>query len=174
MSETPALALPKRLPQIEWLLHEQPEGIPPFALYFMHDANDEEMETVRKLCTKDHGDTLPAGDSELVDNWVKLPPQSKFVGQPLHSIVDYHIELITTKGAEFEWFYFIVSVYPACSVVLLVTLIDDLGECVPDREWVKIESASLSLVNLQIANVNWDEIKEDQENSGWPHPVEPR
>jgi hypothetical protein len=45
--------------------------------------------------------------------------------------------------------------------VVIVALDDEEMQCKSDLLWVKAEDAGLALVNLQMSNVSWEELKED-------------
>ena len=138
-SDLTDLTLPKRLPEMKPCL-KKPESLLPFALYTLCDLHDETIEAYRQLCT-----------TGILDKNVKLPAQMKFVGQPLHSNVEYHVEL--AKQEAFDWQYFIVCVYAESYTVLLVTLNDDEHECKLDLVWINVDEAGSFCVNLRIANL---------------------
>ncbi|KAK3713330.1 hypothetical protein LTR37_008522 [Vermiconidia calcicola] len=155
MAGQPDLTLPDRIADME-RYHEQPENILPFALYTLCELGDQEVEGYRRICA-----------SECDDDMVKLPPQSRFVGELLQTVVDYHMQL--ARGGEFDPTYFIVCAYHGSTSVVVVTLDDDEMECKPDRLWVKMNEAGLLLVSLQIANTDWSEAKEgDLRGPTWP------
>jgi hypothetical protein len=75
--------------------------------------------------------------------------------------VEYHVEL--AKEAQFDPKYFTEV---AChdwrtKGVVIVALDEEEMQCKPDLLWIKAEDAGLALVNLQISNVGWEELKED-------------
>jgi len=146
MAEQPDLSLPDRVPEMEQY-HDLPKKILPFAFYTLCDLDGERFEGYRRLCV-----------TECDDGMVKLPPQARFVGESLQSIMTYHVEL--GRGGQFDPSSFIVCVYRDSTSVVVVTLDEDDLECKPDLLWIKMDESGLLLVNLQIANGDWFEAKE--------------
>jgi hypothetical protein len=75
--------------------------------------------------------------------------------------VEYHVEL--AKEGQFDPKYFTVVSYRDWRTkgVVIVALDEEEMQCKPDLLWIKAEDAGLALVNLQISNVGWEELKED-------------
>ena len=152
MAEEPDLTLPERVPEMEQY-RKKPMELLPFAFYALCNLDAEQMEACRRLCA-----------TGIDDDTIKLPPRAHFQGQPLRSIVKYHVEL--GAGGEFDRKYLIFVVYPDSHTVILVTLDDSDLECKPDLFWENIDQSGTTLVNLQIANTDWFEAK--QNSSGGP------
>ena len=154
--EQPDLTLPKKVPEMD-KYHDKPMEVLPFAFYALCNLDSKKMEAYRKLCATD-----------LNDDTIKLPPQSKFLNKQLREVVKYHVEL----GAEglFDRRYFVVCVYEDSHTVVVVTLDDDDLKCTPDLLWINIDESGSMCANLQIANITWYEAKEEKPDGPevWP------
>lgn len=152
MAEQPDLTLPERIPEMAQY-HDKPMDLLPFAFYTLCEIDDEKLEAYRLICTTD-----------TQDKNVKFPPQYKFVDEPLQSVVDHHLEL--GKEGEFDAQYFAVCVYADSWTVVIVTLDDEDLQCEPDLMWMGMDQVGSALVNMQIANIDFHEFKE--ESAGGP------
>src|ERR1700750_286056 len=108
MGAGPDLTLPDHIPEMEQY-HDQPENILPFAWYTLCELDDERLEDYRRRCATD-----------CEDDMVKIPPQPRFVGDPLQSVVDYHLQL--GHDGDFDPTYFLVCVDADSTSVVAVTL----------------------------------------------------
>ncbi|ETS81872.1 hypothetical protein PFICI_06874 [Pestalotiopsis fici W106-1] len=157
MSQHPDLSLPTRAPSMA-RYHDQPMTLHPAALYTLVDLTDAEFQALQDEC---ESGCLETGHERGTS--VRPAPQSRFVGQPLRAVFDYHVGL----GAQdtFEPRYFIAAVEKDWRVkgVILVTLDDDDLECKVDKFRINAVDSGLSIVNLQIGNSSWDEEKEGYE-----------
>lgn len=149
----PDLTLPEKVPEIYKYRHER-LGIMPLAFYALCDLDSKTMEAYRRLCTTD-----------LWDDAVKLPPQSKFLNKTLRDVVKYHVEL--AEEGQFSPTYFIVCVYEDARPVLVVTLSDDDGDdtddvehCRPDLFWINMEESGSTCCSFQIGKISWCEAKD--------------
>ena len=133
----------------------------PFALYSLCDMSNEELSAIRNIC-----ESKCENENENNEHIVQFPSQFRFAGQHLQAIINYHLELGRT--GEFDPIYFIVVVSPQWQSqgVLLVTLDDDNLECKPDLLCTSADEPGLSLVNLQIGNTDWYEVKESSSLDG--------
>lgn len=152
MASRPDLSLPTKIPEMAQY-HET--NLLPFALYALCDLDERELAQLRTTCQSEC--QLNPGQEQVL-----FPPQSQFPGKPLREIVDYHIDL--ARNGEFDPRYFIVAVYPNWKRrVLIVTLNDEELICRPDSVWNTPQESALTLVNLQISNMDWDDVKEGAE-----------
>lgn len=82
--------------------------------------------------------------------------------------MEYHVGL--GREGQFDPKYLIVV---ACrdwrtKGVVTVALDDEEMQCKPDLLWIKAEDAGLALVNLQVSNMSWEELKEGSLGSATP------
>ncbi|KAI1272624.1 hypothetical protein F5Y07DRAFT_379354 [Xylaria sp. FL0933] len=126
----------------------------PFALY-IHAAitSEEEITAIEDEC-----------NSQLLGSaMVKRAPRHNLQGQPLLAALTDH--LINISARRFDPFYFaaVVDANWREAGVILVALDDGSDEevCRIDRMRVPARDAGLVLVNVQLANVDWEEYKED-------------
>lgn len=79
--------------------------------------------------------------------------------------MEYHVGL--AQDGQLDSRYLLVVACPEWRTkgVVIVALDDDEMRCKPDRLWLKAEDAGLALVNLQMSNVGWEELKEDSLDS---------
>jgi hypothetical protein len=129
----------------------------PVALYTLVDITDAELQELRQVCES----ACEPPDSGAN---VRLPPQAKFIGEPLRAVFDSHLEL--GRGNVFDPTHFIVAVDKnwRANGVLLVTLDDEDEdedeEPKVDSFRIKAEDSGLCIVNIQIGNSDWSEEKE--------------
>lgn len=157
MSDQADLSLPARAPSMA-RYHDQPMTLHPTALYTLVELSDAEMEGLQRECEAGCIDTGHEPGSS-----VRPAPQSRFVGQPLRSAFDYHLDLGTQDTYEPRYFIAAVDKDWRSKGVILVTLDDDELECNVDQFRIKAVDSGLSVVNLQIANSSWEEEKESYE-----------
>ena len=128
----------------------------PTALYTLVNLTDPELEELQRVCESGSEQVNP-------DDSVRLPPQARFAGEPLRAVYDYHLQLGSESGL--DPIYFIVATHKDWKKhgVLLVTLDDD--ELVRNVDSCRVEAKESGLLveNLQIANMDWDELKENFE-----------
>ncbi|THV50136.1 hypothetical protein BGAL_0163g00040 [Botrytis galanthina] len=157
MSNEPDLSLPLTAPSMA-RYREHTLNLPPTALYTLVDLTDAELEECQCEC---ESKCVECGRDRGTS--VRLAPQSRFVGQPLRAVFDYHIDLAAQNV--FEPFYFIVVVEKdwRSKGVILVTLdkmdAEDSNFNV-DSFRTKAADSGLNIANLQIANMGWDELKD--------------
>lgn len=153
MSTKPDLSLPSKAP-VEHYRKQSLDGLP-VALYTLIDLPDAELQNIQTIC---ESETAEYGDLEPGDN-VRLAPRSRFVGEPLRAVCDYHLEL----GAQgvYDPIYFLVIVDKDWEKkgILLVTLDSRDDERNVDSLWLKASESGLTVVNLQIVNTDWQEQK---------------
>lgn len=144
------LTLPETVP--EAARYHSGSSLAPIAVYSLCGLSDNDLEDLRATCESQCEDEPQSN--------VRLPPRSRFTGQPLRRIIEYHLQL--GDSDDFDPRYFIVATNKDWknNGVLLVTLDDDDLECHPDKFFCRAEDSGLYLINLQIANMDWDEIKE--------------
>lgn len=150
MASLPDLSLPATVPEMA-MYHDRDASDGPFAIYALCDVDESDITGIIKNC-----------DSACeVEGQVARPPRHRFPGGRLRDVVEYHVEL--AKEGQFDPKYFTVV---AChdwrtKGVVIVALDEEEMQCKPDLLWIKAEDAGLALVNLQISNVGWEELKED-------------
>ncbi|KAK7964450.1 hypothetical protein PG988_011424 [Apiospora saccharicola] len=146
----------------------------PFAL-FVHvklggDNSEEELARIEEAC---NSQTEGA-------NSVRRAPRHDFAGQPLRAALTEHLDnLIATR--RFDPFYFVAVVDENWREkgVVIVAMDDGAGDddeeeeggdhpraCQIDQLRVPAEDAGLVLVNLQIANMDWADFKEEYGGDG--------
>lgn len=154
MSESPSLTLPSKAPGMEDY-HNRPMQLLPFALYTLVEFTDEELNQLQQACESEI-DCAPGTK-------VKFPAQSRNITGPLRAAFDYHVQL--GKEGEYDSTYFIAatSLHWRVEGVLLVTLDDDDLECNVDSFRIRADTSGLSLINLQVGNTDWVDVKENYE-----------
>ncbi|KAH0566176.1 hypothetical protein GP486_000429 [Trichoglossum hirsutum] len=145
MSMQPDLTLPSKAPTE--LFHGDALG-KPFAVYMLADFQDGEAEELRKFIASDEYD-------------VRFAPRYNFAGQALRAVFDYHLKL--AEGGIYHPTLFVVAVQKTWSKdgVLLVSLNCD-GECGVDTCRMRAEDVASAMVNLEIANMDWEEFKDSE------------
>ncbi|CAN8101506.1 unnamed protein product [Discula destructiva] len=139
----------------------------PTALYTLIDlsVSEAQLQQVHQACESGCVETGNAPNS-----CVQIASEAKFVGQPLRTVFDYHVELRTRDPLEYDPKHFIVVIDEEWQTkgVLLVTLDD--GESEGESETrnvdsfvIKAQDAGLSIVNIQIGNSDWGELKSNYE-----------
>ncbi|KAI1359828.1 hypothetical protein F5Y08DRAFT_318735 [Xylaria arbuscula] len=133
-----------------------PDPLLPFALYIHIDGiSEDEVTAIENECNSQ----LPG------DAMVKRASRHDLAGQPLIAAVTDH--LINISARRFDPFYFVAVVDKDWKEkgVILVTMNDDSDEavCHIDQLCVPAQDSGINLVNLQIANSDWGELKEEYE-----------
>ncbi|KAK7995740.1 hypothetical protein PG991_015207 [Apiospora marii] len=141
-----------------------PDPLLPFALFVHVELGDgeEELARIEAACN-----SQTDGD----DN-VRRAPRHDFAGQPLRAALAEHLDnLIATR--RFDPFYFVAVVDENWreTGLVIVTMDDGTGDdddddggdhaCRIDQLRVPAEEVGLILVNLQIANADWADYKEE-------------
>ena len=154
MAHSVDLTLPSKAPEIA-RYHDRSMALLPFALYDLVGLFDKDYAHLLSVCNSEYGDH---------DNAVKRPPRTNFRGKALREVFEYHISLIS--GRTFEPFNFLaVTSHDWQTVgVLVVALDDDNMQCDVDKCFLKAEKTGLALVNLQIDNLDWSDVKADAIN----------
>lgn len=131
-----------------------PDELLPFALYVHIELNgDDDLTQIEEACNSQIDGT----------DTIRRAPRYNFSGQPLRAAFDEHLEnLIETR--RFGPFYFIAVVEKEWrdNGLVIVTMDDgsddDVGHV--DHLRVPTNEVGLVLVNLQLANVDWSEYKD--------------
>ncbi|KAK8029690.1 hypothetical protein PG993_010981 [Apiospora rasikravindrae] len=136
-----------------------PDPLLPFALFVHVDLNDsEELTSIEEACNS---------QTEGATN-VQRAPRHDFSGQPLRAALAEHLDnLVSTR--RFDPFYFVAVVDENWREegLVIVTMDDGTGDedddhaCQIDQLRVPAKDAGLILVNLQIANADWADYKEE-------------
>lgn len=148
--------LPDHVPEMSQD-HSSNGRLNPFALYILADCLDDlptVLEVTNSLC--------PTND------YVKPAPHVAFPGSDLKQVIDYHISLGFVPGYDYRWFLAVTSTDWRKTGILIVTLDDDDMECKPDAFFIKPEDSGIVLVNLQVGNTDWYEVKESHEIGNEP------
>lgn len=138
-----------RCPRWQRIMTEASDA--PFAIYTLCEVTEDDVTEIIKTC-----------DSACeIEGQVLRPPRHRFPEGRLRDVVEYHVEL--AKEGQFDPKYFIEV---ACREwrtkgVVIVALDDEEMQCKPDLLWIKTEDVGLALVNLQISNMSWEELKEE-------------
>lgn len=131
--------------------HDREGSDVPFAVYTLCSVDEVDITEIIKIC-----------DSACeIEGQVIRPPRHHFPEGRLRDVVEYHVEL--ARDGQFDPKYFMVVACPERRLkgVVIVALDDDEMRCKPDLLWLKAEDSGLALVNLQMSNVSWEELKED-------------
>jgi hypothetical protein len=145
------LTLPLTIPHGCCQAQDDPEPQLPFALYCHVNLNDEDLEELLKTC------------NGSLDGTVQAIREYDLRGQPLRAALDSHIEHVVPTH-KYDPTSFIAVVYENWKHnVLIVTLDDGRGEdeCYIDTMRVPAHMAGSILVNVHLANVDWQEYKNE-------------
>ncbi|KAF3059650.1 hypothetical protein GL218_04321 [Daldinia childiae] len=147
------LSLPAKAPSMA-CYHDVPMTLHPVALYTLVDLDDVELGYLEREC---ESECVVIGSEPGTS--VRLAPRSRFVGQPLRAVFDYHLELGPQNTFEPRYFIATSEKNWQTKGVILVALDDDKLECNVDSFRIKAADVGLSIVNLQIGNSSWNEEK---------------
>jgi len=131
-----------------------PDELLPFALYVHVElGGDDELDQIEEACNSQIDGT----------DTVRRAPRYDFSGQPLRAAFDEHLDnLIETR--RFDPFYFIAVVDKDWrdNGLIIVTMDNGSDDNVSyiDQLRVPADEVGLALVNLQLANVDWSEYKD--------------
>lgn len=104
--------------------------------------------------------------TEGVDAVQRAVPRHDFTGQPLRAALSEHLDKLLPTG-RFSPFYFAAVVDADWNEkgLIIVTMNDwsDEENWHIDQLRVPVDDVGLALVNLQIANTDWEELKEQYE-----------
>ncbi|KAJ9299640.1 hypothetical protein DTO271G3_2524 [Paecilomyces variotii] len=150
MSDDLDLTLPPRAPEME-RYHHVGMRIVPFALYALIDIPSDELTALTQACN---------AQSRPDNVQVRPAPEYRFVGGPLRRVYDYHLQLGREGQFDPRWFVVVTSKDWREKGILLVTLDDDDLQCKTDAYFIKAEESGIGLVNLQVGNMDWEEVKE--------------
>lgn len=150
MSDEIDLTLPPGTPEIE-RYHHVGMRILPFALYTLIDIPSDENTALTQACN---------AQSRPDNVQVQPAPEYRFVGGPLRRVYDYHLRLVREGQFDPRWFVVVTSRDWREKGVLIVALDDDDLQCKTDAYFIKAEESGISLVNLQVGNTNWEDVKE--------------
>lgn len=154
------LTLPSTVPEIAYY-NDRPGELNPFAIYLLVDLPDQEIRSVTEVCNS-HCTSY---------DYVKLAPQAKFIGASLRDVYESHLRLARGGGWDPHWFLAVNETDWKTKGILAVQLSAEEGET--DKFSIKPEHSGLVLVNLQIGNEDWEEVKESEENSEPPPGANP-
>ncbi|PVI05776.1 hypothetical protein DM02DRAFT_724885 [Periconia macrospinosa] len=162
MAQNLDLNLPSVAPD-DYISRYDTGNLLPAALYTLVDLPETELREAARICeTEIYGmKESDAGTS------VRPAPQPRFVSQPLRDVYNTHIELAPRE--EYDPLYFIVITDGKWreTGVLLVGLyepMEDGGDEHGIQSLVcRAEAVGSIFVNLQIANTDWHEVKEQVE-----------
>ncbi len=151
MSASLDLSLPRKSPKGRPGRQDDDDGL--FAVYSLVNLGDGGFNQLK--------DVLNSNKYTSLYSW-RFPPQCDFVGHPLKDVYEYHLEL-SNKDATCHPTLFVLVHKQGYKKdgVLLVNLDTDL-KCTVDMCRCGAEEAILTLINLQIANEDWEEFKENE------------
>lgn len=144
------LSLPDTVPEMA-RYQDRPMTLDSFAVYNLLDPHNEPPGLVEKCnseCPRD--DYVYFRASPGVDS--------------LKGLIDHHLSTTVHEGFDPNLFLAVTDPDWEQNGVCVVTLGDDEGK--PDKFIMKTEESGLLLVNLQIANTDWYEAKENAEYTG--------
>lgn len=158
MAPLPDLSFLATVPEMA-TYHGQEASDGPFAIYSLCDFDEDDITEITKICD---------AACELEGQSIR-PPRRRFLGRRLRDVVEYHVGL--AREGQFDPRYFmVVSCLDWRTQGLVVVTLDDEGmQCKPDVLWIKADDAGLALINLQISNVAWEQLKEDSMDSAAPN-----
>ncbi|KAH8682843.1 hypothetical protein BGZ60DRAFT_398814 [Tricladium varicosporioides] len=151
MAERSNLSLPEKAPVEQY--HNGNFDSCPAALYTIVDLSDNELQEINRV----------ADEGSMSEDNIRLAPRSRFVGEPLRAVYDYHLELGKQNNYHPTLFIVAIDLDWKQKGVLLVTLDDDDFGCNVHSFRIKAEESGLSYVNLKIGNSGWGEERENYE-----------
>ena len=152
MSSSPIdLTLPPRAPTEQY--QKENHDSTPFAVYTLVDLGEAGADDDLRKAVE--------GDDTNFHSTCKLAPRYNFIGHPLMTVYNYHLELAEQR--EYYPTLFIVAQNQDYEKdgVLLVNLDVDL-DCRVETCRIQAEKAASALVNIRIANMDWEDFKEDE------------
>lgn len=117
----------------------------PFALYVLVGITEDDYALALEKCNSKYGNH---------DNSVHRPSKYNFIGEPLQAAFDYHLH---QERFDKMTFLAVTSLNWKEVGIYLVTLDDERGHV--DAALIPAEETGMVLVNLQIGNSDWPEIK---------------
>lgn len=154
MAQDLDLNLPPNAPATYTDEHQNSDS-KPAALYTLVTLSDNGLHEVARVCESE----CLTDEGEAV----RPAPEPHFVSEPLVAVYQSHLQL--AGQGEFDPYYFIVVVDKDWknNGVLLVTLYTDDEPPAIDSFLCKAEEAGSLVQNLQIANTDWEECRENYE-----------
>ncbi|KUJ14089.1 uncharacterized protein LY89DRAFT_687345 [Mollisia scopiformis] len=144
------------------LLHEC-TSLNQAVVYIHAELSPTEIEEVVRACNEGTEETHD-------DDTVVLSPKHDFVGQPLQASYDYHIKNIVPEDKYDQGNYVaVVDKDWKEKGVIQVTIVDGHDQEDEEDEEIKAgidklrcpaSETGIQIVNLQIANIDWEEMKE--------------
>jgi hypothetical protein len=150
MSTSPDLSLPRKAPTESY--HKESHNGDKVAVYTLVDLDRNGIHGLLKA--------IENNDDELHDAY-GLPPKHDFKGAALKDVYDYHLELGTKHSHHPTLFIVAQHQDFEKNGVLLVNLDTDL-KCSVDTCRIKASEALTAAINLMIANMDWEDFKEDE------------
>ncbi|MCJ1328355.1 hypothetical protein MMC10_005032 [Thelotrema lepadinum] len=149
---TPDLSLPSKSPAENKSFYNENHDGDKFAVYTLVDLGSDGIDGLVK--------TLEDGNTDLEDTQ-SLPSKYDFRGKSLKDVYDYHLQL--GREERLNPTLFIVAQYEnyKANGVLLVNLNTDL-ELSIDTCRISSAEALLAAVNIEIANNDWEDWKEEE------------
>ena len=151
MSSSVDLILPSTAPTQEYRKASHIGAL--FTVYTLVDLGPDDVATELLRAVE--------GDDPNCRSTCKLAPMYDFRGQPLKAVYDYHLELAHLGQYHPTLFVVAVDQDYMKTGVLLVNLDVDL-DCHVDTCRIKVKEAALALINISIANMDWEDFKEDE------------
>lgn len=144
------LSLPDSVPELA-RHQDRPMTLDSFAVYNLLDPSTEPsglVEECNSECPRD--DYVNFRVSPGMDS--------------LKDLIDHHLSTTVQDGFDPNLFLVVTDPDWKQKGILVVTLNNDEGK--PDRFMIKVADSGILLVNLQIANTDWYEAKENYELTG--------
>ena len=149
-STTPNLSLPSKAPTERY--QQESHNTEKIAVYSLVGLDQEGTDGLLKA--------LENNDDNLQDA-AGLPPKHDFSGKPLKDVYDYHLQIGSEGNYHPTLFIVAHNRDYKSDGVLLVNLDIDL-KCSVDTCRIKPSEALSAAVNLEIANMDWEDFKEDE------------
>ncbi|OJD30790.1 amino acid permease protein [Diplodia corticola] len=155
MASHPDLSLPSTAPNTE--RHRTTlNGRYKFAVYTIADLDQSQLQAL----------VTELNSAEYADDTCKLAPQPSFPGRPLRHVFDYHVRM-RDEDTTLHPLYFIVAAdvdyqTKGLVVVHLNTAQDEQEDSV-DKARCEVDMAASWGTNLDIGNMDWSDLKEEEE-----------
>lgn len=144
------LSLPDSMPEMS-RYQDRPMTLDSFAVYNLHDPSKEPQGLVEE-CNSE----CPRNDYVHFQKSLDI--------NSLRDLIDHHLGTTVQEGFDPNLFLVITDPEWKRKGILVVTLGDDDGK--PNKFMIKVADSGILLVNLQIANTDWYEAKENYEIIG--------
>jgi hypothetical protein len=150
------LTLPTTAPAA-YLSQTAATGDLPIAVYTLLPLSEDELHEVARACEPD------PDLEEDEDAVVRTAPEPYFIAQPLRAVYDIHLQRSLQGDTDPTFFIVVVDEDWRKNGVLLVTLENDDEPPTIDSFMCEAECVGVTLLNLQVANMGWTDLRESFE-----------